>query len=95
MACLSQFCAVLISLKKWHFADYYFFYFNMYKAFGLQNTNVIYNVLYLQYFKKCGYIGCPKKRYRRPTIPSETQANPDPEIETIHTGPKQTEAHQP
>ena len=75
----------------------------MYKAFGLQNTNVIYNVLYLQYFKKYGYIRYPKKRYRRPTnskaekpakprnppIPSETQANP--EIETIQTGPKQSQ----
>ena len=39
----------------------------MCKAFGLQNTNVIYNMLYLQYLKKCGYIWCPKKRYQRPT----------------------------
>ena len=53
-------------------------------AFGLQNTNVTYNVLYLLYFKRCGYIGCPKKRYHRPTNSkaekrAKTPAIPHPE----------------
>ena len=85
-----------------------FFFQNMYKAFE-QNANIIYNMLYVQYLIKCGYIGCPKKRYRRltyrkaenppysavPPIPSEAQANPDLEIETTQTEPKQSEEHQP
>ena len=81
----------------------------MYKALGLQNTNAIYSMLYLQYLTKCGYIGCPEKKYQRPTsskqkpprnlhnppITSEAQVNPDPEIKTTQTESKQSEKHQP
>ena len=80
------------------------------QTFGLKNTNVIYNKLYLQYFTKCGYIGCPEKKYRHrtnskaenpcqtPIIPPlrvKAQANLDPNNKTTQTGSKQSGEYQP
>ena len=78
----------------------FFFMLNMYKAFGLRNTNVIYNVLFTILLKSVDISGVPKRgtvvrpaakqrnmpNPRNPPIPSVAQANPDPEIETVQTG---------
>ena len=67
---------------------YNFFY--MYKAFGLQNTNVIYNVLYLQYFKSVDISGVPKRgTVVRPTAKQKTP--PFPAIPSSRAKPRPTQ----
>ena len=66
-------------------------------------------MLYLQYFTKCVYTGCPIKKYQPPThskaetprqnphnprITSDAQTDPDPEIKTTQTKLEQSEQHQ-
>ena len=62
----------------------------MYKVFGLQNINVIYNMLHLQYLKSVDISGVPKKGYRRPTN-SKAEKPAVPHLERSPGQPRPTD----